>query len=81
MLGALLSDDPLSTGRVYAFDLAGSALGSLIVLPLFRVMSVESAIVGALLVLVIGIALTVRSSCGRRPPRSPDLRCVRSSSW
>lgn len=60
MLGALLSDTRLSTRRVYAFDLAGSALGSLIVLPLCRFMSVESAIVGALLVLVIGIALAVR---------------------
>lgn len=60
MLGALLSDTRLSTRRVYAFDLAGSALGALIVLPLFRFISVESAIVGALLVLVIGIALTVR---------------------
>lgn len=60
MLGALLSDTRLSTRRVYAFDLAGSALGSLIVLPLFRFMSVESAIVGALLVLVVGIAFAVR---------------------
>ena len=62
MLGALLSDLRLPTRRVYAFDLAGSALGSLVVLPLFRIVSVEAAIVVVLLILVAGVGVIVRPS-------------------
>ncbi len=60
MLGALLSDVRLPTRRIYAFDLAGSAFGSLLVLPLFRLISVEALLVAVLLVLVLGVGLVVR---------------------
>jgi spermidine synthase len=60
MLGALLSDLRLPTPRIYAYDLAGSALGSVVVLPLFRLISVEAAIVAVLLVLVVGVGAIVR---------------------
>lgn len=60
LLGALLSDLSLPTRRIYAFDLAGSALGSLLVLPLFRLISVEAAIVVVLLILTVGVGLIVR---------------------
>lgn len=60
MLGALLSDLRLPTRRIYAFDLAGSAFGSLLVLPLFRLISVEALLVLVLLVLVLGVGLVVR---------------------
>ena len=65
MLGALLSDLSLPTRRIYAYDLAGSALGSMVVLPLFRLISVEAAIVGVLLVLVAGVGMVVRPAQGR----------------
>lgn len=60
MLGALLADERLPTRRVYFFDLVGSALGALVVLPLFRYLSVETTIVGALIVLVAGVSALVR---------------------
>ena len=64
LLGALLSDVRLPTRRVYAFDLVGSAVGSLVVLPLFRLVSVEAAIVGVLLVLVVGVGAIARPERG-----------------
>lgn len=64
MLGALLSDLRLSTRRIYAFDLAGSALGSLVVLPLFRLISVEAAIILVLLILTAGVGVIVRPTQG-----------------
>ena len=60
MLGALLSDERLPTRRIYFFDLMGSALGALIVLPLFRTLSVETMIVGFSLSLVAGTAFLLR---------------------
>ena len=67
MLGALLSDERLPTRRVYFFDLVGSAVGSLVILPLLRFASVEALIPGMAMVLVAGIGLIVR-------PRSARLR-------
>ena len=69
MLGALLTDERLPTRRVYFFDLVGSALGALVVLPLFRYLSVETTIVGALIVLVAGVSALVR-------PRGRALRVL-----
>jgi hypothetical protein len=43
MLGALLSDPELSAPRIYAFDLAGSALGAFAVIPAIRHIGVEAA--------------------------------------
>lgn len=62
MLGALLSDQRLPTRRIYFFDLMGSALGALVVLPLFRYFNVETMIVGASLLLVLGAMILLRPS-------------------
>jgi spermidine synthase len=56
ILGALLSDDRLPTRRIYFFDLMGSALGALVVLPLFRYLNVETMIVSVSLLLALGAA-------------------------
>jgi spermidine synthase len=69
MLGALLSDEGLPTRKIYFFDLMGSALGALVVLPLFRYFSVETMIVGASLILVLGSILLLR-------PRTSGLRLL-----
>ena len=69
MLGALLSDERLPTRRIYFFDLVGSALGALIVLPLFRYFNVETMIVGFSLILVVGTGILLR-------PAAPVLRMV-----
>lgn len=69
MLGALLSDERLPTRRVYFFDLVGSALGALIVLPLFRYLNVETMIVGFSLLLVVGTLVLLR-------PASSTLRLL-----
>ena len=60
MLGALLSDERLPTRRIYFFDLMGSALGALVVLPLFHYLSVETMIVGFSLLVVLGAAILLR---------------------
>ena len=43
MIGALLSDPDLPAPRVYAFDLAGSALGAFAVIPAIRHLGVEAS--------------------------------------
>ena len=51
MIGALLSDPDLPAPRIYAFDLAGSALGAFAVIPAIRHLGVEGStlLAGALL--------------------------------
>jgi hypothetical protein len=69
MLGALLSDERLPTRRIYFFDLMGSALGALVVLPLFRYFNVETMIVGTSLLLVLGSMILLR-------PKTSALRLL-----
>ncbi len=69
MLGALLSDERLPTRQIYFFDLLGSALGALMVLPLFRYVNVETMIVVFSLLLVAGVAVLAR-------PKGPGLRML-----
>lgn len=69
ILGALLADENLPTRRIYFFDLMGSAVGALIVLPLFSYIDVEAMILGAGLILTAGVASILR-------PTSPGLRLL-----
>ena len=57
VLGALLADPRLETRRVYFADLAGSALGALLVVPAIRLVGVERSLLLCCLVLVLGTAL------------------------
>ena len=66
MLGGLLADERLPTRRIYALDLVGSALGALVVLPLFRLASVETLIAASLLALVAGSLVCTRPTRGPR---------------
>lgn len=54
MLGALLSDRSLSTRRIYAFDLAGSAAGALLVIPAVGSFGVEPSLLAGAFVLAAG---------------------------
>ena len=63
MLGLLLADPALPASRVYAFDLAGSALGALAVIPAIAWLGTERAAVIAAALLLAGTAALV-------PPRT-----------
>jgi spermidine synthase len=69
LLGALLSDERLASRRVYFFDLVGSAVGALVVLPLIRWVGVESAILITVIALVVSVAMLV-------PPRGTIQRLL-----
>ncbi|MBX7185820.1 MAG: hypothetical protein K1Y01_11810 [Vicinamibacteria bacterium] len=69
MLGALLADEQLPTRRIYFFDLMGSALGALVVLPLFRYLNVETMIVGFSLLLALGTTALLR-------PKASSMRVL-----
>jgi len=64
ILGLLLSAEDLPVGRVYGFDLAGSAAGAAAVIPLIPAVGVERAVLLAALVMVLGTLALAR-------PRSP----------
>jgi spermidine synthase len=65
MIGALLSDPGLSAPRVYAFDLAGSALGAFAVIPAIRHLGVEVSTLLAC-ALVLGGTVVLAPPRGRR---------------
>jgi spermidine synthase len=69
LLGALLADERLSSRRVYFFDLAGSAFGALVVLPVIHWVSVESAILITLAALVVLVTFLV-------PPKGTPHRLL-----
>jgi hypothetical protein len=54
ILGLLLSDPELPTRRIYFFDLVGSALGAILVIPSISALGVERSAAAAALVLLAG---------------------------
>ena len=71
-LGLLLSVPELPTRRVYAFDLAGSAVGAWAVIPAISAWGVEASLLGgAALLLIVTFALA--------PPRHPRVRAAVAS--
>jgi len=67
MLGALLSSPHFPARRVYAFDLAGSALGAFAVIPTIRYTGVETSLLAAAGLFLVGTSLLV-------PPRRGGTR-------
>ncbi|MBI4820529.1 MAG: hypothetical protein HY791_29950 [Deltaproteobacteria bacterium] len=67
MLGALLAAPKVSARRVYFFDLVGSALGALLVLPAISGLGVERATALACATLLVGAAIVL-------PPKRPLTR-------
>ncbi len=62
MIGALLSDPEMPAPRVYAFDLAGSALGAFAVIPAIRHLGVEAST-------LVACALLLAGTVAIAPPR------------
>jgi spermidine synthase len=62
MIGALLSDPGLPAPHVYAYDLAGSALGSFVVIPAIRHLGVETST-------LLACALLLAGTVALAPPR------------
>jgi hypothetical protein len=60
MLGLLLAAPGLDTRRIYGWDLAGSALGALVIIPVISMLGVEAAMVLACAVLLVGTIALVR---------------------
>lgn len=67
MIGALLSDPALPAPRVYAFDLAGSAVGAFAVIPAIRHLGVEAST-------LLGCALLLAGTVALAPPRREGAR-------
>lgn len=67
MIGALLSDPDLPAPRVYAFDLAGSALGAFSVIPAIRHLGVEVST-------LLACALLLAGTVALAPPRRTVAR-------
>ncbi len=67
ILGLLLSDPDLRVRRVYFFDLLGSALGAILVIPAITSLGVERSAVLGCAVLLLSVLLF-------SPPRSPSTR-------
>ena len=67
MIGALLSDPDLPAPRVYAFDLAGSALGAFAVIPAIRHLGVEAST-------LLACALLLAGTVALAPPRRAVAR-------
>jgi spermidine synthase len=67
MIGALLSDPELPAPRVYAFDLAGSALGAFAVIPAIRHLGVEAST-------LLACALLLAGTVALAPPRRATAR-------
>lgn len=71
ILGLLLSDPALPTARVYGWDLLGSALGAVAVVPAIATLGVERALlVASCLLLIVAMAYTPGAS---RPARLAAL--------
>jgi spermidine synthase len=66
-IGALLSDPDLPAARVYAFDLAGSALGSFAVIPAIRHLGVEGST-------LLACAFVLAGTVALAPPRRTLVR-------
>jgi hypothetical protein len=67
MLGALLSDPRLPTNRIYGFDLLGSGLGAVLVVPAVQGLGVETSLLLACSLLLVGtLALTRPRGRGAR---------------
>jgi spermidine synthase len=66
-LGALLSDPDLPSPRIYAFDLAGSALGAFAVIPAIRHLGVEAST-------LIACALLLAGTVALAPPHRATAR-------
>lgn len=61
VLGLLLSLPGVPTGRVYGFDMLGSAVGAIAVIPMINGLGVERSLIAAAAVLLVGcLALTGR---------------------
>ena len=71
ILGALLSAPDLDTRRVYFFDLLGSALGAVLVIPAIRFLQVENGL------LLIAAFLPAAALALLRPP----AKAARASVW
>jgi len=69
IIGALLSDPNLPAPRVYAFDLAGSALGAFAVIPAIRHLGVEASTLLACTLLLAGTVTLA-------PPRRKGARLI-----
>lgn len=69
VLGALLSDPGLPTRKIYCFDLVGSALGALLVLPAISVWGVEPSV-------LMFCSLAVVGSWVLFPPRLASTRWI-----
>jgi len=74
MIGALLSDPDLPAARVYAFDLAGSALGALAVIPAIRHLGVEAST-------LLACALLLAGTVALAPPRRTVAFLQAGFSW
>jgi spermidine synthase len=66
VLGALLSDPALPTRRMYFFDLLGSALGAIAVVPAITSWGVERSAAAAALLMIAGLLVVPGSLRGRR---------------
>jgi spermidine synthase len=69
ILGALLSSPRLAARRIYFFDLVGSSLGALCVIPAITWLGVEASLLAAAAVMAVGTAALV-------PPRGPTARAA-----
>lgn len=69
MLGVLLSLRRLQTRRVYAFDLAGSALGALLIVPAIGRFGANACLLLAAALLLVGVAVLA-------PPRHWSVRAA-----
>jgi len=69
VLGALLASPRLPTRRIYFFDLLGSSLGALAVVPAIVFMGVETGLLAAGALMVVGTALLA-------PPRGRTVRAL-----
>src|SRR5206468_5029804 len=69
ILGALLSSPDLPVRRIYGFDLAGSALGAVAVIPAITHLGVETSVLAACGALLAGVVLLA-------PPASFAVRAL-----
>ncbi len=65
ILGVLLSDPGLPTRRIYFYDLVGSALGAVAVIPAIGTLGVERSALAAALVLLTGVLALPGRLAGR----------------
>ena len=73
ILGALLAAPGLDTRRIYFFDLVGSALGAVLVIPAIRILGVETDL------LLVAAFLPAATLALLRPPSKPARAAVWAS--